>query len=47
MGKPRIDYNFGSSPKELIQIKDSRIPGVQDSSVMLKNYEELKVWKIV
>jgi len=38
---------FGSSPKELIQIKDSRIPGVQDSSVMLKNYEELKVWKIV
>ena len=25
---------FGSSPKELIQIKDSRIPGVQGSSEM-------------
>ncbi len=27
-------FNFGSSPKELIQIKDSRIPGVQGSSEM-------------
>jgi len=32
---------FGSSPKELIQIKDSRIQGFQDSSDMLKNYKEL------
>ena len=34
---------YGSSPKELIQIKDSRIPGFQDSSAMLKYYEELNV----
>jgi len=38
---------FGSSPKELIQIKDSRIPGFQDSSAMLKYYEELNVWQKV
>jgi len=39
-------YNtIGSSPKELIQVKDSRIPGVQDSSVMLRNYKGLNVWK--
>jgi len=35
---------FGSSQKELIQIKDSRIPEFQDSSDMLKNYKELNVW---
>jgi len=33
----------GSSPKELIQIKDSRIRGVEDSSAMLKNSKELNV----
>ena len=27
-------FNIGSSPKELILIKDSRIPGVQGSSEM-------------
>jgi len=26
--------------------KDSKIPGVRDSSEMLKNYKELKVWQI-
>ncbi len=29
-----VIIKMGSSPKELIQIKDSRIPGVQDSSEM-------------
>ena len=29
----------------MIQIKDSRIPGVQDSSVMLRNYKELNVFQ--
>jgi hypothetical protein len=33
----------GSSLKELIQIKDSRIQGVQDSSEMLKNYVTTQV----
>ena len=45
MKKRQTVLILGSSSKELIQIKDSRIPGVQDSSVMLKNYKELNVWQ--
>ena len=36
---------FGSSPKELIQMKGSRDPGFRGSSEMLKNYKELNVWQ--
>ncbi len=36
---------FGSSPKELVDEKDSRGQGVKDSSEMLKDYKELKVWQ--
>ena len=35
----------GSSPKELVDEKDSRGQGFKDSSEMLKNYKELKVWQ--
>jgi hypothetical protein len=38
-------YKYGSSPKELILKEDSRIPGGQDSSDMLRNYKELNPWK--
>jgi len=31
---------YGSSPKELVILK-----GVKDSSEILKNYKELKVWQ--
>jgi len=33
---------LGSSPKELVDEKDSRGQGFKDSSEMLKNYKELK-----
>jgi hypothetical protein len=35
----------GSTPKELQYLKDSRGQGFEDSSEMLKNYKELKVWQ--
>ena len=35
----------GSSPKELVDEKDSRGQGFKDSSEMLKTYKELKVWQ--
>ena len=34
-----------SSPKELVDDKDSRVLGFEDSSQMPKNYKELKVWQ--
>jgi hypothetical protein len=38
--------NFGgSSPKELADDKDSGVQGFEDSSEMLRNYKELKVWQ--
>ena len=36
---------YRSSPKELVEYQDTRGQGVQDSSEMLKNYKELKVWQ--
>jgi hypothetical protein len=36
---------FGSSQEELPYLKDSRGQGVEDSSEMLKNCKELKVWQ--
>jgi hypothetical protein len=39
--------NYGSSPKELIQIKDSRGRGFEDSSAMLNNYKALYVFQKV
>ena len=37
--------NYGSSPNQLEKTQDPRVPGVQDSSDMLKNYKELNVWQ--
>jgi hypothetical protein len=36
---------YGSTPKELQYLKDSRDQGIEDSSEMLKNYKESKVWQ--